>query len=91
MQKFRIISLKVAFSQTFVEGGVAFFSVFQTPSVFAKVLKTVNFFRKSSISCMYSWVPNTPLEGFVQNPPRKELAIAHVKKCLTTIAWQNYH
>ena len=30
---------------------------------------------------MYDWVPNTPLERFVQNAPRKELAIAPVKKC----------
>ena len=37
---------------------------------------------------MYDWVPNKPLECFVQNAPRKELAIATVKKCL---AWQNYH
>ena len=30
---------------------------------------------------MYDWVPNTPLEPFVRNAPRKELAIAPVKKC----------
>ena len=30
---------------------------------------------------MYDWIPNTPLEHFVQNAPRKELAIAPVKKC----------
>ena len=29
-----------------------------------------------------------PSERFVQNAPRKELAIATVKKCF---AWQNYH
>ena len=40
---------------------------------------------------MYDWVSNTPLEDFVQNAPRKELAIAPVKKCLTATAWQNYH
>ena len=41
--KFQIIYLKVAFSQTFAEGGIF------RPSFFAKTLKTVNFFRKSSI------------------------------------------
>ena len=40
---------------------------------------------------MYDWVPNTPLEGFVQKFPEKELAIAPFKKCLTATAWQNYH
>ena len=30
---------------------------------------------------MYDWIPNTPLERFIQNAPRKELAIASVKKC----------
>ena len=30
---------------------------------------------------MYDWIPNTPLERFLQNDPRKELAIAPVKKC----------
>ena len=27
---------------------------------------------------MHNWVLNTPLEGFVQDAPRKELAIAPV-------------
>ena len=40
---------------------------------------------------MYDWAPNTPLEGFIQNAPRKELAIASVKKRLAVTAWQNYH
>ena len=35
---------------------------------------------------MYDWVPNTPLECFVQNVPRKELTTAPAKKCFT---WQN--
>ena len=30
---------------------------------------------------MYGWIPSTPLEHFVQNAPRKEPAIAPVKKC----------
>ena len=32
---------------------------------------------------MYDWVINTPLEGFVQDHPREELAIASVVECLT--------
>ena len=32
---------------------------------------------------MYDWVPNTPLERFVQNAPRKELGIGPVKECFT--------
>ena len=48
------------------------------------------FFAKVT-SWMYDWVSNTPLEDFVQNAPRKELAIAPVKKGLTATAWQNYH
>ena len=40
---------------------------------------------------MYDWVLNTPLEGFVQDGPQEELAIAPVDECLTTTAWQNYH
>ena len=39
---------------------------------------------------MYDWVLNTPLEGFAQDAPRKELAIAPVEKCLTTTVSQNY-
>ena len=35
---------------------------------------------------MYDWVLNTPLEGFVQDAPREELAIAPVLESLTTIA-----
>ena len=34
---------------------------------------------------MYEWVPNTPLERFVQDASRKELAIALVKKCFAFI------
>ena len=40
---------------------------------------------------MYEWVPNTPLEEFVQDALREELAIAPVVECLTLSAWQNYH
>ena len=38
---------------------------------------------------MYDWVLNTPLEGFAQDAPREELAIALIVECLTTTAWQN--
>ena len=38
-------------------------------------------------SWMYDWVLNTPLKGFVQDAPRKELAIAPAAECLTTTAW----
>ena len=31
---------------------------------------------------MYGWVPNRPLERFVQNAPRKELAITLLKSVL---------
>ena len=37
---------------------------------------------------MHDWVPTKLLERFVYNAPRKELAIAPVKKCF---ALQNYH
>ena len=40
---------------------------------------------------MYDWVLNTPLEGFVQDAAREELAIALLLECLTATAWQNYH
>ena len=40
---------------------------------------------------MYDWVLNTPLEGFVQDTPRKELVIAPVVECLTTTICENYH
>ena len=40
---------------------------------------------------MYDWALNTPLEGFVQDPLREELATAPVVECLTANAWQNYH
>ena len=56
----------------------------KTPGFFAK---PPTFFAKAP-SWMYDWVPNTPLERFVQNTPRKELAIASVKKCF---AWQYCH
>ena len=48
-----------------------------------KILKAVNYFRKSSILDV-DWVLNTPLEGFVQDAPREELAIAPVVESLTT-------
>ena len=35
---------------------------------------------------MYDWVLNTPLEGFVQDAPREELAIALVVECFTTVS-----
>ena len=35
---------------------------------------------------MYDWVLNTPLEGFVHDAPREELAIAPVLESLTTTA-----
>ena len=71
-------------------GRGAYLDLSQTHSFLAKILKAVKFFRKSSILNV-DWVPNTPLEGFVQNFPEKELAIAPFKKCLTATAWQNYH
>ena len=40
---------------------------------------------------MHNWVLNTPLEGFVQDAPRKELAIAPVVEYLTTSPWENCH
>ena len=40
-----------------------------------KQLKPLPFFAKAP-SWMYDWFPNMPLERFVQNAPRKELAIA---------------
>ena len=40
---------------------------------------------------MYDWVLNTPLEGFVHDDPREELAIPPVVECLAATAWQNYH
>ena len=40
---------------------------------------------------MYDWVLDTPLEGFVQDALREELAIAPAVECLTTTGWQNYH
>ena len=40
---------------------------------------------------MYDWVLNTPLEGFVQDAPRKELAITPVLESLITTTWQKYH
>ena len=40
---------------------------------------------------MYEWILNTPLEGFVQDAAREELAIAPVVESLTTTTWQKYH
>ena len=40
---------------------------------------------------MYGRILNTLLEGFVQNDPREELAVAPVIECLTATGWQNYH
>ena len=40
---------------------------------------------------MYDWVLNTPLEGFVQDAPSKELVIGPVDECLTTTFCENYH
>ena len=48
-----------------------------------KYLKLLNIFAKAP-SWMYDWVLNTPLEGFVQNALREELAIAPVVEILTT-------
>ena len=40
---------------------------------------------------MHDWVLDTPLEGFMQDAPGEELEAAPVVKCLTAVAWQNYH
>ena len=40
---------------------------------------------------MYEWILNTPLEDFVQDAPREELAVAPVVESLTTTTWQKYH
>ena len=40
---------------------------------------------------MYDWVLNPPLEGFLKDAPREEVAIAPVVECLKTTAWQNYN
>ena len=40
---------------------------------------------------MYDRVLDTPLKGFIQDAPRKELETAPVVECLTATAWQNYH
>ena len=55
-----------------------------------KYLKSLTVFAKAP-SWMYDWVLNTPLEGFVQDAPRDELAIEPVVECLPTTSWQNYH
>ena len=36
---------------------------------------------------MYDWVLDTPLEGFVQDAPQKELDTAPVVECFTANAW----
>ena len=38
---------------------------------------------------MYGWVLNTPLEGFVQDAPREEPAVAPVVESLTTTTRQS--
>ena len=48
-----------------------------------KYLKLLTIFTKVP-SWMYDWILNTPLEGFVQDAPQEELAIAHVAGNLTT-------
>ena len=40
---------------------------------------------------MYDRILNKLLDGFVQDAPREELAIAPVTECSTTTGWQNYH
>ena len=40
---------------------------------------------------MYDWVLNMLSEGFIQDAPQEELAIAPVIESLTTTVWQNYH
>ena len=54
-----------------------------------KYVKPLTIFTRGP-SWMYDWVLNTPLKSFVQDAPRKELAIAPAAECLTTTAWQNY-
>ena len=93
--EFRTIYLKVAFSQTFADRRR------HIKLFFAKILKTVKLFGKSSIldvwqSSEYAlgrirlWM-NTPLDRFALDAPRQELAMAPVEKCLTATAWQNCH
>ena len=36
---------------------------------------------------MYDWIQNTPLEGFVKDSPREELAIAPSVEFLNATAW----
>ena len=48
---------------------------------FAKILKAVNYYTPS---WMYNWIRNTPLEGFIQDAPREELAIAPIAESFTT-------
>ena len=59
-------------------------------SFFGKILKAVNYFCKAPF-WMYDWVLDTPLEDFVQDASRKELAIAPVVECLITTAWLKYY
>ena len=42
-------------------------------------------------SWMYNWVLNTPLEGFVPDATRQDLAIAPVVECLTKTFGQKCH
>ena len=49
-------------------------------------VKFAKFLGAPILKSICDWVPNTRLERFVQNTPRKELAIAPVKKCFV---WQN--
>ena len=55
-----------------------------------KYLKQSTVFTRG-LSWMYGRILNTLLEGFVQDDPREELAVARVIECLTATGWQNYH
>ena len=58
--------------------------------LFWEDIKAVNYFCKAPF-WMYGLVLDTPLEDFVQDASRKELAIAPVVQCLITTAWLKYY
>ena len=84
---------KSSFFIDFCSRGQRHISILQSSISGGALLR--KYFKPSIIfrgpSWMYDLVLNRPLEGFVQDSPREELATGPVVECLTATAWQDYH
>ena len=84
---------KSSFFIDFCSRGQRHISILQSSISGGALLR--KYFKPSIIfrgpSWMYDLVLNRPLESFVQDSPREELATGPVVECLTATAWQDYH